>query len=498
MARFLRDILDAPEPMFTAAIRQLEQQTGNKGIDVAYIATIIERAHRVMRQLGLDPSDTTAFELYKALNAHADDRELLRDTDDVGLVFAGRAVSFNQDDIKENAAKTFELRSHRHLKCRLETALIEHYAGVGHMTEEMVQAELSAAGLTTCELAEYHRRPSSTKDDSNAPYILCVGDIFTDVFIKLLENEARIDTDKDGSKRLSVPFGSKPPYERADIVTSVGPSPNAAVAMARLGVRAGLMSWLGDDQVGKQSLNYLANEHVDTSSITVQKNTLSSTYYVLRYGADRTILVKNEAYEYKWRTPKKKPAWMYLSLISADSWPLHQSLLDYLEANPDIKLAFQPGTFHFKWGTKKLARIYKRAEIVVLNREEAADVTGAPVDVPRKLAEAMHELGPKYVVITDGPNGSYAFADDKLVTIPNYPDPAPPVDRTGAGDAFASTIVAALALGESFETALKWAPINSMNVVQELGAQAGLLDRVAIDSYLKKAPKDYNVQEYTR
>lgn len=498
MARFLRDLLDAPEPMFTAAIRQLEQQTGSKGIDVAYIATIIERAHRVMRQLGLDPSDTTAFELYKALNAHADDRELLRDTDDVGLVFAGRTVSFNQEDIQENAAKTFELRSHRHLKCRIETTLIERYAGVGHMTEEMIEAELSAAGLNACELGEYHRHPSSRKEDTHAPYILCIGDIFTDVFIKLLESEARIDTDKDGSKRLSVPFGSKPPYERADVITSVGPSPNAAVAMARLGVRAGLMSWLGDDQVGKQSLNYLANEHVDTAPTVVQKNTLSSTYYVLRYGADRTILVKNEAYEYKWLPPKKKPAWVYLSLISADSWPLHQSLLDYLEANPDIKLAFQPGTFHFKWGNKKLARIYKRAEIVVLNREEAADVTGASVDVPRKLAEALHELGPNYVVITDGPNGSYAFAEGKLMTIPNYPDPAPPVDRTGAGDAFASTIVAALALGESFETALKWAPINSMNVVQELGAQAGLLDRAAIESYLKKAPKDYNVEEYTR
>lgn len=498
MARFLRDILDAPEPMFSAAIRQLEQQTGSKGIDVAYIATIIERAHRVMRQLGLDPSDTTAFELYKALNAHADDRELLRDTEDVGLVFAGRVVSFNQDDVKENAAKTFELRTQRHLICRIETALIERYSGVGHMTQEMVEAELSAAGMGVCQLEDYHRTPARAHTDTHVPYILCIGDIFTDVFIKLLESETRVDIDKDGSKRLSLPFGSKPPYERADVVTSVGPSPNAAVAMARLGVRSGLMSWLGDDQVGRQSLNYLANEHVDTAPITVQKNTPSSTYYVLRYGADRTILVKNEAYEYKWLPPKTKPAWIYLSLISAESWSLHQSLLDYLDANPEIKLAFQPGTFHFKWGAKKLARIYARAEIVVLNREEAAEVTGAPVGVPRKLAEALHELGPKYVVITDGPQGSYAFTDDRLVTIPNYPDPAPPVDRTGAGDAFASTIVAALALGESFETALKWAPINSMNVVQELGAQAGLLDRVAIESYLKKAPKDYNVEEYTR
>jgi len=499
VARFLGDLLNAKEPMFTAALRQMEQQTGSKGIDVAYIANIIERAHRVMRQLGLDPSDTTAFELYKALNAHAEDKELLRDTDDVGLVFAGRVISFNRDDIKENIERTFELRTHGHLACRVETSLIDRYSAVGHMTEEMIEAEFGIAGLSVCPLTDYHHKPVMKNDvHDNAPYILCVGDIFTDVFIKLLEEEARIDIDKDGSKRLSVPFGSKPPYERADVVNSVGPSPNAAVSIARLGSRVGLMSWLGDDQVGKQSLNYLANEHIDTSSVVVQKQTPSSTYYVLRYGADRTILVKNETYEYKWTPPRQVPQWIYLSLISADSWPLHQSLLDYLDEHPEVKLAFQPGTFHFKWGAKKLERLYARAEIVVMNREEAVDVTGAPYDVPRKLAEALHALGPHYVVITDGPSGSFAYADEKLVTIPNYPDPAPPVDRTGAGDAFASTIVAALAMGESFETALKWAPINSMSVVQELGAQAGLLTRHEVEEYLKKAPKNYNVEEYTR
>jgi sugar/nucleoside kinase (ribokinase family) len=69
------------------------------------------------------------------------------------------------------------------------------------------------------------------------------------------------------------------------------------------------------------------------------------------------------------------------------------------------------------------------------------------------------------------------------------------VDRTGAGDAFASTIVAALALGESIETALTWAPINSMNVVQHLGAQAGLLRHEEIDRFLASAPEDYYAKE---
>jgi ribokinase len=106
---------------------------------------------------------------------------------------------------------------------------------------------------------------------------------------------------------------------------------------------------------------------------------------------------------------------------------------------------------------------------------------------------ALHELGPQIVVVTDGPNGSYASYDYKLVQIPNYPDPAPPLDRTGAGDAFASTIVAALAQGESMDTALTWAPINSMSVVQKLGAQAGLLHKDELKKYLAEAPEWYKV-----
>lgn len=132
-----------------------------------------------------------------------------------------------------------------------------------------------------------------------------------------------------------------------------------------------------------------------------------------------------------------------------------------------------------------------------MNREEAADVTGKPLESIHELAAGLHTLGPKIAVITDGPKGSYASYDGKVVTIPNYPDPAPPLDRTGAGDAFASTIVSALALGESMETALTWAPINSMNVVQKLGAQAGLIDRAAIQNYIASAPADYKVTELT-
>ena len=133
-----------------------------------------------------------------------------------------------------------------------------------------------------------------------------------------------------------------------------------------------------------------------------------------------------------------------------------------------------------------------------MNREEAMEVTGRGYDSIKDLADGLHELGCKIVVITDGPNGAYASEGGKVIRMPNYPDPAPPYDRTGAGDAFASTVTAALAMGESLETALTWAPINSMSVVQQLGAQAGLLHKPDLENYLADAPDDYAAEEYTK
>jgi ribokinase len=498
MAKFLQDLLRAEEPLFTTALRQLERATGHSSVDVRLISDVITRAHTVMRRIGLDPADTTAEELYHSLIGQVGNRALFAETEYVGLSFNGRVISFNFDDIQESVGKNSDEWGTRHMQFCLRRELVSRYSNHERTNEQTVQRFVEDAGLPELWYNEANVPQTQTDEkeaDMEKPYILAIGDIFTDAFIKLREDKARIDTDPDGSKRLSLPFGSKPPYDSVEIVQAVGPSPNAAVSFSRLGLNAGLMAFLGDDQPGKDSLAYLYQENVDTSTVIASEGMKSNYYYVLRYGADRTILVKNEDYDYFWVAPEKTPDWIYLSLISEASWQLHEDMLGYLESHPDTKLAFQPGTFHFEWGAEKLAKIYARSYIVVMNREEAVDVTGKSYDSLGQLANALHELGPKVVVITDGPNGSYASYDNKLVSIPNYPDPAAPLDRTGAGDAFASTIVAALALGESLETALTWAPINSMSVVQQLGAQAGLLHREEIDHYLATAPEFYHAEE---
>lgn len=166
-------------------------------------------------------------------------------------------------------------------------------------------------------------------------------------------------------------------------------------------------------------------------------------------------------------------------------------VVDWLKENPEVKLAFQPGTFQLEAGAEELKELYAHTEVLVLNREEAVMVSGGNYDDLHDLMDRLHQHGPKIVCITDGPAGAYASDGQKRLKMPPYPDPAPPFERTGAGDAFASTFVAALIQGNTIEGALQRAPINSMNVVQHVGAQEGLLHDDHISELLKKAPDWY-------
>jgi sugar/nucleoside kinase (ribokinase family) len=222
----------------------------------------------------------------------------------------------------------------------------------------------------------------------------------------------------------------------------------------------------------------------------------SNYHYVLWYKEDRTILINHEEYKYHWPhlRPEEMPKWIYFSSISENAEKFHDELAKWLERHPEVKLAFQPGTFQLKMGAKRLAAIYARSEVLAVNREEAALIAGIDKKDINKLFDSLHKLGPKIVVISDGPDGAYASDGEQRLQMPIYPDPSPPYERTGAGDAFTSTFVAALIHGADIEGALQWGPINSMSVVQHAGAQTGLLTERQLSKLLQNSPKWYRAK----
>ncbi len=318
---------------------------------------------------------------------------------------------------------------------------------------------------------------------------LGIGDTVIDRFIRLSQAEIKCNEQGENCK-LCLNFADKVPYEDSYLVAAVGNSANAAVAASRLGLKSALYANVGDDYYGKLCIETIQKEKVATDFMIINKGELTNYHYVLWFTDDRTILVKHEKYDYKFRE-FGEPGWIYLSSMGENSLTFHQELEKYLLAHKKIKLAFQPGTFQMKFGKDILKGIYKRTDVFFCNKEESQRILETKELDIKKLLKMTSELGPKISVITDGVKGAYSYDGKEMLFMREYPDPKPPLERTGAGDAFSSTFTVALALGMSVRDAIKWAPVNPMSVVQQIGAQAGLLTREQIKEYLKKAPADY-------
>ena len=322
---------------------------------------------------------------------------------------------------------------------------------------------------------------------------LSVGDITTDAFIRLQEASVHCNINHENCE-LCVKFADKIPYEFVEVIRAVGNAPNAAVSAARLGLSTGLVTNMGDDLNGKECLEVLKSERIDTSYVKIHRDAKTNYHYVLWYESERTILIKHEPYEYRLPEISPAPRWLYLSSFRGTP-EYHNEIVAYLEKNPGVKLAFQPGKFEINLGAAKLANFYKRAEVFVCNKEEAEKILGLQVSTDVKtLLTGIGGLGPKHILVTDGPNGAYYYDGKDCYFMPTYPDPKPAYERTGAGDAYASTFVAALARGYTPEVALQWSGINSMSVVQDIGAQRGLLVQNKIEEYYEKRTNEYGLK----
>jgi sugar/nucleoside kinase (ribokinase family) len=323
---------------------------------------------------------------------------------------------------------------------------------------------------------------------------LAVGDITTDAFIRLKQAEVHCKVNTNACE-ICLAFGDKVPFEYVKIVKAVGNSANAAVVAARLGLRSGLAASIGGDQNGEDCMAELRKNNVSTRFMQRHADKLTNYHFVLWYDVDRTILVNHVEYNYSLPKIPSTPRWMYLSSLASNSLDYHMELTEYLKKNPTVKLCFQPGTFQMKLGVQKLKEIYQRTEVFVVNVEEAQRILNNQTRDVKTLMAELHALGPKIVLITDGPAGAYMLDGEHFYFMPIYPDPKPPVERTGCGDSFAATFVSALIMGKSPLEALVWAPVNPMSVVQYIGAQEGLLTRDQVEWWLSRASAEYKPKE---
>jgi ribokinase len=182
--------------------------------------------------------------------------------------------------------------------------------------------------------------------------------------------------------------------------------PDAGTGAMLVVSEAGERSMVSDPGANAQIRPQDIPEQLDAGSVLV------SGYLLFRSGSERAARAALD------RARAKRVA------IDAASWPL-------LEA----------------YGPERFVEAASSADLVLANRREAEVLTGA------RGEEAARRLGDAFPagVIKLGPSGALAVDGGELLHI--GPVGAEAIDATGAGDAFAGALMAALAAGASLEEA---------------------------------------------
>ncbi len=272
-----------------------------------------------------------------------------------------------------------------------------------------------------------------------------------------------------------VPFGAKIDIDNI-LLSSGGGATNAAVTFARLGLSAGIVAKVGDDEAGRGIKTELHGEGVDVRLMkTTDKDSTAYSTLLTAKNGERSVLVYRGASatfapsDISWT--KLKAKWIYASSL-AGNLDVMKQVLTHAHKHK-IKVAFNPGKGELKRATD-MRKLLPKLSILIVNLEEAQMLTENPdKDVAKQLKLlAQPNLT---VVITNGPSGAYALADGTAWYART--SGVKSVSRTGAGDAFGSGLTAALIKGYSLDDAMKIGTLNSESVIQKFGAKAGILNK---------------------
>ena len=301
--------------------------------------------------------------------------------------------------------------------------------------------------------------------------VLTIGDSTIDTYLVIDDAEIECDLHKKNC-RLCFNYADKIPIKTT--AQSVGGNAaNVAVGVRKLGLKTAIVTELGDDINGHVVKHELGRVGVDTSLVKLLKNRETRYSVVLNYQSERTILSYYAKRRYSLpNLPKTQ--WIYYTSLGQSFENLQAKLALYLKRNPDTKLALSPGSYQMKHGLATIEKLIPRAQLIIVNKEEAEQLTGK-LGPEKTLAGMLQKQGAEIIVITDGEHGSFASDGSQSYCMQVYP--IPPVSKTGAGDAYASGFLSAIIYGKTLPEAMRWGTANAGGVIQEWGAQHGLLTR---------------------
>lgn len=304
----------------------------------------------------------------------------------------------------------------------------------------------------------------------SVPKILCIGKATQDVFLR----DDEFDPYCEGKVCYThLPLGAKLDIAELHYATG-GNATNVAVTFARQGLHAQYLWGLGFDPSSETSLRVLDEEGVDTS-LVVQHESLEASYssILVAKNGERTILNYHGAMpgakdvERLLQEVKEMPDWIYPTALG--SIDVLEKIISWAEKH-EVKIMLNPAGSELR-DTAKLKGLLDAVDVLCLNKEEMQTlVEGTTIE-----ELVMHGLNYcPTVIVSDGPKGVCASDGKSIITAGLYDD-VNAIERTGAGDAFASGFLSQWVMGKTLRESILFASANSTSVVMKIGAKDGIL-----------------------
>lgn len=273
-------------------------------------------------------------------------------------------------------------------------------------------------------------------------------------------------------------FGTK--IELDDILFEVGGgATNAAYTFKYQGLKTACIARIGRDGAGIDVQRSLKQAGIIDHLVIDQKHRTGSGVIFLGRTGERTILVyRGATQEFQVRDIRAvwltQTRWVYITSLGGDIAALEHVVR--LSSRHQAKIFLNPGKKEIDTYPKRIQKLIRHCAVLLLNREEAAALTGRAYVNIKGMFNQLREWTPGIVLITEGDRGAYYAVDNTVWRV--IIKPIQGEDMTGAGDAFGSGFVAGLIRFKGDHgRALALALNNAAGTIELIGAKKGLLKR---------------------
>ena len=337
--------------------------------------------------------------------------------------------------------------------------------------------------------------------------VLTIGAASRDIIVS--SDLFRVVNDPAHLTKLGFPTGEAQCFalggkvEVGDLMLSIGgDAANTAVTFARQGFKTSAFIKIGGDQNGQDVFDTLVKEGVRPIFKPEKGTKMDASIILLSSSGERTILVfRGISKEFGKKDLRVSNFDFDITYVAPGRIPLvlvKEMILSLKKKKCFV--AMNPSGYYLKMGAVKLRSILEGLDLIILNREEAAHLTGGGYEDVKGIFKKFNKMVKGIAVMTDGPKGVIVSDGRRIYKAGIYKEKRV-ADRTGAGDSFGSGFVAGLAGGLGLRKikdfsendiirGIKLGSANATSNVEEVGAQTGILTKSGFekDKRWKKLP----------